>query len=299
MVSERSAPVRDPRHAADAAAGLLELPSHEPDSEHVCPEFHGPAEFHRPAESDAVRPEPTITVAAPDRPRPAATAATVASDTYHVLALRARHAANSAETGAVGDRPTVLLLDELRNRCGAGIVGDLALGAGTVLVPATGLGDADLDAAVAAAGRATGLAVLAAAVRADLADLRTADKHANELLELADALGRDAGTYRFDDLALEYQLTRPGWARDRLTASIAPLRPELTATLDQYLRHNGDAVATARAMNLPHVSVTAHLGDIARLTGLEPLVPADLWRLHSALIARTGSRRGDERAHAG
>ncbi|WP_054811787.1 PucR family transcriptional regulator [Nocardia arizonensis] len=203
-----------------------------------------------------------------------------APDSYHVLALRVRRAADDDIEHRLD-----LLLTELRTRCGTGILPVFGAHGGTLLVPANVTSSAALDPLLTAAAAAAGLRLVVAVVRADLADIPVAYDHAHELLRLADLLGRGDGVYRFDDLALEYQLTRPGHARDLLAATIAPLRAELTASLTQYLRHNGDLAATARAMRMPRGALAAHLDDIARLTGLEPRRPTDLWRLYAAMVA--------------
>ncbi len=208
--------------------------------------------------------------------------ALAAGSACHVVAFRPADAWR-------GDTRPGRFREELEHRCGV-----TEAHADTVVIPDHVVAAEDLDAVVHAAAAAAGPRLLVTAVHAALGDLATARDQARELLTLAEALGRGPGFYRFRDLALEYQLTRPSRARDLLAATVAPLRPELAATLSHYFRANGDPNATARAMNLPRGAITTRLGDIARLTGLEPTRPADLWRLHSALVARTGVDIGDD-----
>ena len=68
---------------------------------------------------------------------------------------------------------------------------------------------------------------------ASVPEVPAAAKQAHELLDLARLLGRPVGTYGMHDLALEYQLTRPGPARQYLARVLDPLddSPELVETL--------------------------------------------------------------------
>ncbi len=123
------------------------------------------------------------------------------------------------------------------------------------------------------------------------ADLPAAGRAATELAELARALGRPAGSYRLDDLLLEYQLTRPGRARDRLAERIAPLstRPHLLAALDAYLRHGTDRKTAAAEVHVHPNTFSYRMRRIAELTGLDPADPAGTRVLAAALtVVRAG-----------
>lgn len=115
-----------------------------------------------------------------------------------------------------------------------------------------------------------------------------AARRANEIAELAHLSGRPTGVYRLDDLLLEYQLTRPGPARERLAARLAPLHdtPHLVRTLDAHLRHGSDRKAAAAEIHVHPNTFSYRLRRIAELTGIDPSEPADSRLLAAALIAQ-------------
>ncbi|WP_405182509.1 PucR family transcriptional regulator [Nocardia sp. NBC_01377] len=112
---------------------------------------------------------------------------------------------------------------------------------------------------------------------------------AHELLDVARRLYGRPGLYRFDDLALEYQLTRPGPGRDRLTAVPDPLaaHPELPRTLRVHVRNDINRRLTARALHIHQNTVDHRLERIGVLVGLDSARPTSLWRLRAALVARS------------
>src|SRR5690606_17947124 len=87
---------------------------------------------------------------------------------------------------------------------------------------------------------------------------------------------------------LEYQLTRPGAARDRLAAVLDPLdeQPVLLQTLLTHLETEAARLSTAKALHVHPNTVDYRLERIAEVTGLDPRNPEGLWRLRSAAIAR-------------
>ncbi|TLF72857.1 PucR family transcriptional regulator [Nocardia cyriacigeorgica] len=123
------------------------------------------------------------------------------------------------------------------------------------------------------------------------AQLPDAAREVTDLVDLALALGRPPGSYRLDDLLLEYQLTRPGRARDRLAERIEPLstRPHLLAALDAYLRHGTDRKTAAAEVHVHPNTFSYRLRRIAELTGLDPADPTDTRLLAAALtVVRAG-----------
>ncbi|QLY30449.1 helix-turn-helix domain-containing protein [Nocardia huaxiensis] len=106
-----------------------------------------------------------------------------------------------------------------------------------------------------------------------------------DLAELARLLGRPSGVYRLDDLLLEYQLTRPGSARDRLSERITPLLqfPYLIETLDAHIRHGSDRRSAAVAIHVHPNTFSYRLRRIAELTGLDPSDPNESRLLAAAL----------------
>ncbi|MFX0578250.1 PucR family transcriptional regulator [Nocardia nepalensis] len=131
------------------------------------------------------------------------------------------------------------------------------------------------------------LAECAAVPRADLPD---AAQEVAELATLARLLGRPTGTYRLDDLLLEYQLTRPGHARDRLAERITPLlrNPHLLEALEAHLRHGSDRKAAAARLHVHPNTFSYRLRRIAELTGIDPTDPNNSRLLAASLtIQRT------------
>lgn len=113
----------------------------------------------------------------------------------------------------------------------------------------------------------------------------TAAKDAGELTELARLCGHPGGCYRLDDLLLEYQLTRPGPARERLAHRVIPLlaSPHLLEALDAHLRHGADRKTASRRIHVHPNTFTYRLHRIAELTGLDPSDPTDSRMLAAAL----------------
>lgn len=110
---------------------------------------------------------------------------------------------------------------------------------------------------------------------------------AAEVAQLARMSGRPTGVYRLDDLLLEYQLTRPGVARDRLAERIEPLRraPHLIETLDAHLRHGSDRKAAAAEIHIHPNTFSYRLRRIEKLTGVDPSDPNGSRLLSAALVA--------------
>lgn len=122
------------------------------------------------------------------------------------------------------------------------------------------------------------------------AELPEAAAEVAELATLARLLGRPTGTYRLDDLLLEYQLTRPGHARDRLAERIIPLlsNPHLLEALEAHLRYGSDRKAAAARLHVHPNTFSYRLRRIAELTGIDPTDPNNSRLLAASLtIQRT------------
>ncbi|WP_336083364.1 PucR family transcriptional regulator [Nocardia sp. SSK8] len=117
------------------------------------------------------------------------------------------------------------------------------------------------------------------------ARLPEAVKEITELAELALSLGKPSGTYTLDDLMLEYQLTRPGPARDRLATRVLPLleHPHLLEALQAHIRYGWDRKRAAEAVHLHPNSFSYRLRRVADLTGFDPSDPYDSRMLAAAL----------------
>ncbi|MGS2808569.1 PucR family transcriptional regulator [Nocardia sp. MW-W600-9] len=118
-------------------------------------------------------------------------------------------------------------------------------------------------------------------------DLRDAQRMIHELCRLVAHLRALPGAYTLDDLALDYQLTRPSPARSRLASILAPLRGHrhLMETLRAYLLFGTDRKRIAESLTLHPNSVSYRLRRIAEITGLNPGEPADSRKLAAAWIA--------------
>ncbi|WP_328611673.1 helix-turn-helix domain-containing protein [Amycolatopsis sp. NBC_00345] len=147
------------------------------------------------------------------------------------------------------------------------------------------------DAVVARAGRSAGAPVTAAAEAVAAADIPGAATRTAEVLDVVGWFGREPGLYRVDDLLVEYQLTRPGPARDRLAALLEPLdaHPVLLATLECYLAQQVNRRRTAAVLHVHPNTVDYRLRRVHQLTGIDPLQPTGLPRVIAAVAARLAS----------
>ncbi|GAB0102811.1 helix-turn-helix domain-containing protein [Nocardia sp. JMUB6875] len=180
---------------------------------------------------------------------------------------------------------------ELATRCGEAPLALLSVDGGTILIPTTTLADERLNELIALLSAAGRVPITAALVVAAPEAIPDATDRAHELLDMVQRLECVAGLYRFTDMALEYQLTRPGPGRETLRAVLDPLdaHPELLQTLQCHIGNNLSRQRTARLMHIHTNTVDYRLKRISQLTGLDPTRTADLWQLRSALIARSFS----------
>ncbi|MEV6066704.1 helix-turn-helix domain-containing protein [Nocardia sp. NPDC052001] len=96
-----------------------------------------------------------------------------------------------------------------------------------------------------------------------------------EVAELARHLHRPAGSYRLEDLLLEYQLTRPGDARDQLAERILPLldQPHLVEAMEAHVRFGADRQKAAASVHIHPNTYSYRLRRIAEVTGIDPADP--------------------------
>jgi sugar diacid utilization regulator len=143
-----------------------------------------------------------------------------------------------------------------------------------------------LSSLLSAVGRAAGAPVTAGAVIATPADTAAAVTTAQDLLCVAKAAHKPPGLYQIDDLLLEFQMSRPSPARDRLAALLAPLRDddELMQTLETYLRC-GNRRSAAAELHVHPNTVDYRLNKVSKLTGLDPSHPGELAVLNAAWAA--------------
>ncbi|WP_280369978.1 PucR family transcriptional regulator [Nocardia wallacei] len=205
------------------------------------------------------------------------------ADSYSVIAVAAPGRGPRSRTALAAMSRRVRA--ESIERCGAEILMRLSNDGGTILVPDSEVTDVDVRVLWCSIAQRS---LIAATVPATSSEIPVAAGQAHELLDLALALGRTSGLYRFDDLALEYQLTRPGLGRERLAAVLDPLvpHPHLWQTLELFLISNLSRRALARRLGLHTNTIEYRLKRVAALTGLDPLTPTGQWHLRSALVAR-------------
>ncbi|MEU1981209.1 helix-turn-helix domain-containing protein [Nocardia sp. NPDC019395] len=215
-------------------------------------------------------------------------------ENYSVLALTLHRHDPETREGAAADEP---VSDEGTHRAlhrmrlvlardhDPSVLAALGVHGGTVLVPTDS--GTDPDALVADLTAAADIPLIAIVAPAERTRITEVADTAHELLDLAQRLRYRPGLYRFRDLALEYQLTRPSPARTRLSARVAPLydHPELLDTLLLYIRNRLRRQATAHILELHRNTVDYRLRRIQELTGFDPVQQTGLWYLQSGLIA--------------
>ncbi|MFD6071987.1 MULTISPECIES: PucR family transcriptional regulator [Amycolatopsis] len=140
--------------------------------------------------------------------------------------------------------------------------------------------------------RTAGADLIAGVAAAEPSAVPAAAGLAQDVLAVAIGSGRSPGLYRLDDVLLEYQLSRPGPALDRLAARLAPLdgNEELLQTLETFLRRGGRR-QTAAALHVHPNTVDYRLRRIADLTGLDPTRLEHVALVSAALAARATTRR--------
>ncbi|MET0197780.1 PucR family transcriptional regulator [Rhodococcus sp. RS1C4] len=136
---------------------------------------------------------------------------------------------------------------------------------------------------------------VAATARGTLGSLNGVLGHCRELVDLARSLRMEPRLYRTSDLALEYQLSRPGPGRSRLRSVIAPLDgfPELMHTLKTFVGSEANRRASAKLLYVHPNTVDYRLKRIEQLTGVDPLSSAGLMSLHAALVVDCLSRANE------
>lgn len=185
---------------------------------------------------------------------------------------------------------------ELAGRCGDKVLSLLSVDGGTVLLPHAAMDHASLEEVVVRLSQAAQVPITAAVVASPTDRIPAATDEAHELLDIVHRLRVGEGLYRFDELCLEYQITRPGSGREMLGALLDPLddHPELMETLRKHIANDLNRRVTARNLHVHTNTVDYRLRRVGQLTGLDPTQAEGLWRLRSALIARsyTGDPRG-------
>lgn len=214
------------------------------------------------------------------------------AETYHVVALSIPphpDEGNPALDGRViAQRKLRRVQAALTEHGGDEALSVLSAIGGTVLIPTDTVDDAHLDSLVTALSRQAHVPITAAVVDGSVQDMARAAEQAHELLDLVLWLQWQPRLVRFRELALEYQLTRPGRGRDRLGTLLDPLDgyPELLETVRWHISTGFDRQQTARALEVHGNTVDHRLKRVAQLTGLPATDRDGLWYLQSAWVAR-------------
>ncbi|AHH19573.1 putative transcriptional regulator [Nocardia nova SH22a] len=184
--------------------------------------------------------------------------------------------------------------------CGAGTLPLLGALGGTVLIPADDLDDPVPSALLVRLRQAARGPVSMVAVPSLIDSIPQSTQLAHELLDVVHRLRYAPGMYRFEDLTLEYQLTRPGAATEHLSRTLEPIvgHPDLVKTLRQHIDNNFHRQQTARALNIHSNTVDYRLRRVKDLTGLDPYRLTDLWHLQSALVAHMYRHTDPESRHS-
>lgn len=211
------------------------------------------------------------------------------AERYRVLALATRPERHCDDDVIGKELRVQRLRHALAERTGGATLSTLSATGGTVLLPATEVAATGVEHLVAEIGRAARLSISATVVETSITAIADATERAHELLDIVQRLELPCGLYGFDELALEYQLTRPGPALAHLRALLAPLdgHPELLATLRCHIAAGLNRRRTGKTLNLHPNTVDYRLRRIAELTGFHAHRYPDLWYLRSALVVHS------------
>ncbi|BCK54584.1 transcriptional regulator [Nocardia wallacei] len=214
------------------------------------------------------------------------------TDTYHTLALHIPPHPDEhnplLDTKIVARRKLRRLQAQLATTTHTTPLHLLSTDGGTLLLPHTTPTDT-LHHLITTLSQAARVPVTATVITTPTHEIPTAADQAHQLLDMVTRLHSEPGLYRFDDLALEYQLTRPGPGREYLGSLLTPLdhHPELLQTLRTHIAHNLNRQKTARLLHVHTNTVDYRLKRVAQLTGFDPTQASGLWYLRSALVARS------------
>ncbi|HET9139952.1 helix-turn-helix domain-containing protein [Actinophytocola sp.] len=233
----------------------------------------------------------------------AAHAGLAVAPAYVVLGLRvAAHGDErdpDVDAAVAARRKIRRLRTELERAAGDPVLTRLTSAGGLVVLPATGEdqdpGWARIRRIVSAAGHAGGVAVTAGVALAAPAEVGAAAVVVKEIREIAHSAGFPPGVYQLSDVALEFQLSRPGPARELLAAQVDPLTrtPELLQTLFVHVDCGLNRKRTAKELHVHPNTVDYRLRKIGELTGLDPANPGELARIRAALVARRAQHPAD------
>ncbi|MGY0498453.1 PucR family transcriptional regulator [Nocardia sp. FBN12] len=210
------------------------------------------------------------------------------AEKYFVFAVAfVPHHAEGESRQIVSPRTVRRVRAEVSHRCGDHALMQMGAGTATLLIPPDHFDPAGAQRFVEHLVAAARTRVRATFVSARGAGIPEAVERVHAVLDLMGRLRRD-GLERFEDLSLEYQLSRPGAAGRHLAAMLDPLEPHpiLLETLKTYLATRCTRLRTAHLLHVHPNTVDYRLTKIAEITGFDPTHSDGIWRLRSALVAR-------------
>ncbi|MEU4317600.1 helix-turn-helix domain-containing protein [Nocardia fluminea] len=174
----------------------------------------------------------------------------------------------------------------LAAECGFPVPAMLGPAYGTIMIPACSVLGSRMDDLLAVLSAAARNSITAVAVESATEAIPEAASTAHELLDLAIRLRKEPRLYLLNELALEYQITRPGPGRDYLVSMLGPVEghPELMHTLAELVRQGFNRKRTARLLCIHPNTIDYRIRRISELTDL-PMTRATHWRLFAALTA--------------
>lgn len=194
-----------------------------------------------------------------------------------------------SDTASVSARPVLRLAHAEIEALSTRALSVLDRTGGSVLVPAADGEVADkLDAFVARLALGTGMRTVAGlACAATVAEVATRAEEATEIARLARQLRRPTGLYRMADVALQYQLARPGPARTWLLSLLDKLaaHPHLLDALRALITHDYNRQEAAASLVVHRNTLNYRLHRIAALTGYDPGRPEHAQLFAAALTA--------------
>ncbi|MDQ1439019.1 MAG: hypothetical protein QOK43_2648 [Acidimicrobiaceae bacterium] len=141
---------------------------------------------------------------------------------------------------------------------------------------------------VDALSAAAGAEVVAGVSWRETAEVPAGADEAREVVRLAVEQGRRTGAYTLDDVLLEFLLTRPSQAAERLERVLDPLAdgPELIATLEGYFAADFDRRRAAANLHIHPNTLDYRLRRVSELTGLAVGTAKGVQVLGAALTIR-------------
>jgi hypothetical protein len=215
---------------------------------------------------------------------------------YAVLALTIGTSPDEKDVGvegAVAARRKLRRLEgELEGRTKGSALAMLSPVGGIALLPAPAeerdLVLADMPKLIDALAAAAGAEVVAGVAWREADEVAAGADEAREVVRLACEQGRPPGAYTIDDVLLEFLLTRPSQAADRLELVLDPLAegPELIATLEGYFAADFDRRRAAGNLHIHPNTLDYRLRRVAEMTGLSLGTAKGVQVLGAALTIR-------------